>query len=535
MAGAAPAFRDRPRGTQTLPDLLHLAARQWPDRTALVFDPGGDALAFAELQRLVHQLAAGLDALGVAAGDRVAVMLPNVAEFPVAWLATVHLGAVAVPVNTRLGATDLHGVLAHAEPGVAVVAADHVDAVRAAAPELTLVVVGEHAADGRRVHGWHQLLAAGRPQPPAAAVPETVANIQYTSGSTGEPKGCMLSHAYWVEIARTMARHGPRIDDSDVLLTAQPFTYMDPQWNLATALGTGSRLVVADRFHPARFWPTVQRHGVTYFYCLGVMPSLLLRTEPVAGEHRSSVRYAACSAIPADRHAELERRFGAPWHELYGSTETGVDLMIGPDEHDAAVGTGAMGRPVPNREVRIVDVETGEPVPRGQVGKLLVRGSYQSDGYFRDPDATARAFARSWYDTGDLARQDDGGYVHFEARTKDIIRRSGENVAAVQVEQVLEQHPLVDLAACVPVPDEIRGEEIKAYVVGPPDPTADQLDDLIGHMSQNLAYFKVPRYWEFRTELPLTSSEKVAKHRLRTEPGARPCFDRVAGSWNRAG
>ncbi|TCP54236.1 crotonobetaine/carnitine-CoA ligase [Tamaricihabitans halophyticus] len=518
-----------------LPELVEYAAQNWPQRVAMHFDPEGTVITFAELAGAVRGAAAGLRELGIGPGDRVALLLPNVVEFPIAWLATTRLGAAMVPVNVYLGESDLRSLLVDARPSAIIVSTESAGKLAPLLAELgqpQVVLVGAGEQDEVSGTRWERLTSASG-QPERRVFPEAVANIQYTSGSTGTPKGCLLSHAYWMELAQVLIDHGPRLTGADVLLTAQPFYYMDPQWNLVGALHTGAKLVVLDRFHPRSFWESVRRHRVTFFYCLGVMPTLLLKTEPSGQERDNLVRYIACSALPTDRHRELEERFGAPWHELYGSTELGLVTMVEPAEHDATVGTGALGRPMPNLEVRIVD-DSGQPVPRGSVGNLLVRGARVTYGYFGDDAATEAAFRGGWYDTGDLVHQDEADLLYFHGRTKDIIRRSGENIAAVQLESVLEQHAEVALAACVPVPDELRGEEIQAFVVARGSrPAAELVPELIEFAQRNLAYFKVPRYWVLRDRLPLTASEKIAKKELREAAAGRqdPGYDRVSQLW----
>ncbi len=521
---------------ESVPGALADAARRWGAKVALHCERRQQTVTFAELDELATLVADGLRSRGIGPGDRVAVMFRNDLEFPVSWLGVLRAGAAMVPLNVHLSAHDLAPIAQATTPAL-VLAADEFggvldDALDAGTPRLLLSTVsGELDA----LKGQLARLGQSTESPPPAEAPqfssprpESLANIQFTSGSTGLSKGCLLSHRYWLTIAEMMRQHGPRLRHDDVLLCAQPFYYMDPQWNLVVCLRTGARLVVLERFRSGTFWSSVQRHEATFFYCLGVMPAMMLRTPPVPGESQSRMRYVACSAIPPGRHAELEARYGAPWHELYGSTETGLDIVVDADDHDHALATGSIGRPVANREIRVVD-ESGWPVPRGVVGRLLVRGVATSDGYLDSPSNT---IGNGWYVTGDLACWDSDGFVHFAGREKDIIRRSGENVSAAQVEQAVQNHPDVRLCACVPVADDVRGEEIKAYVVLGPGGSAT-VEELVAHTRERLAYFKVPRYWEFRAELPLTPSEKIAKGELRQEPqeSLGRCYDAVDEVW----
>ncbi|WP_103336744.1 ATP-dependent acyl-CoA ligase [Amycolatopsis sp. CA-126428] len=492
----------------TLAQLVTRAAALWPERPAWVFDDLERTFTFAELDRESSRIAAALAERGIGPGDRVAVMLRNVPAFPLTWLALAKIGAQLVPVNTNYQEFDGAHVLRHSGAKLAV-----------AAPEFTELL-------GRigltEVITPDELRTDAEP-PEFTPVPELPVNIQYTSGTTGAPKGCVLPNRYWTTLAVSLATDFPAVGTDDVILTAQPFHYIDPQWNVALGLAGGATLVVLDRFHPSTFWAKVREHGVTWFYCLGLMPTLLLRQEPAETDRDHRVRAICASAIPHDLHSEMERRWGVPWYEAFGMTETGGDIRMTADDHDATVGTGCIGRPSRDREVLIAG-DDGKPVPRGETGQLLIRGIGLMHGYHDDPDATAKAFENGWFHTGDLARMDAAGRVYYIGRTKDMIRRSGENVSADEVERALLLHPAVRLAAVVAVPDELRGEEIKAYVVcdgDRPDPA-----ELAAFCAGKLAYFKVPRFWAFADALPMTPSERVAKGELRKVADPR------AGSWD---
>src|SRR5690606_11560597 len=319
------------------------AAELWPDRTAWVFDTGGTprSLTFAEVNARSDELAGALAGLGVAPGDRVALMLRNGPDFPLLWLATAKLGAAMVPVNINYRELDGAHVLSDSGARVVICEPEFADMLRRIAPD---------AGDARVLTAAE--LPAGKPTPefPTPAGERPV-NIQYTSGTTGAPKGCVLPHRYWTTLARGMITEHPTIGSDDVMLTAQPFHYIDPQWHVALGLAAGARLVVPDRFHPSTFWAKVREHAVTSFYCLGMMPTLLLRQPPSPEDKKHRVRAVHASAIPRELHAELEQRWGVPWFESFGMTETGADIRMRPEDHDELVGSGCIGSPVPGRDV----------------------------------------------------------------------------------------------------------------------------------------------------------------------------------------
>ena len=512
----------------TLPGLCRHAAAAWPDRTALVFDETGAELTFAEIDARSDRIAAILAARGVAPGDRVAVMLRNGPDFPLAWLGIAKAGAAMVAVNVFYKTADAGYLLSHSGARLVITSDEFVG---------LLAEVSDAADAPLDILSVAELAAAAPAAPPAVEVgSNALANIQYTSGTTGQPKGVMQSHFMWGDFARRIATLHEGLSADDVILTAQPFYYMDPQWNVATVLLTGARLIVLDRFHPSTFWDRVRAHRVTWFYCLGVMPKLLLKQPPASNDRDHDVRRVLCSAIPAADHAAIEARWGVPWFETFGMTETGVDLVVPLDEHDICVGSGCIGRPVPGREACILDAD-GAPLPPGEVGELALRGLGMMDVYFRNPEATAAAFRGGWLHTGDLARIDVDGRIFFVGRDKDMIRRSGENIAAAEVEAVIAQHSAVRLAACVAVADDIRGEEVKAYVVLQPGHGPDDTPpaDLAAFCAERLAYFKVPRYWTYRDDLPRTPSERVIKGALDADPaGADPAmatWDRAHDAW----
>jgi len=507
----------------TLAAAARVAASRWPDRIAWRFDPG-DHLTFAEVDRLTAGYAQALRDRGVRPGDRVAVLLGNEAAFPLTWLALSLLGAAAVPVNTRYQTADAEHVLRACQASAIVAGARFgplLSRLPADLPALRLAIpAAEITATAGRTGA--PLPGFGDPDPAATA------NIQFTSGTTGRPKGCVLPHRYWTWLGSGLITEFPYLGEQDVMLTAQPFHYIDPQWNVAAALLAGAELVVLDGFHPSSFWAKVRQHRVTYFYCLGTMPALLLRMPADRGDRDHRVRAVQCSAIPPALHAALERRWGVPWYEAFGMTETGADLRVTDADHDELVGTGCLGRPVSYREVRITGAG-GHPVPAGQTGEITLGGAGMMDGYYDDPEATARVMRDGWFRSGDLGRMDSRGRVYHAGRIKDMIRRGGENVAAREVEDVLLSHPRIRLAAVTAVPDEIRGEEVKACYVPSDGITEVGPDELAAYCGERLAAFKVPRYWQPAPDLPRTDSERVIKERLGELTG--PVFDRADGRW----
>ncbi|WP_245641945.1 AMP-binding protein [Nonomuraea candida] len=469
---------------ETIPDLMRHAASAYGGREFLRFPDA--SLTFAEADARSDRLAGALADKGVRPGDRVAIMMDNVPGWPLTWLATLKAGAVTVPVNVRYRAADLAHVLRDSGAVATVTTAGHASRVPGTAHLFDALDDGGHRA------------------PAFHAKPDDVTNFQYTSGTTGFPKACMLTHDYWLRTARVVADQ-VRLRDDDVIMIAQAYSYLDPQWVTVLALLGGVPLVVLPRFSASGFWASARRHGATLTYVLGTMPLLMHKQPPHPHDRDHRMRVVLCSGIQPDLHAAFEERWGAPWRELYGSTESGADLVM-PLDADDTVGTGAMGLAPPGKEVRL-DPETGE---------ILVRGVPMMKGYWNHPEATAHAFRGGWYHTGDLGVRDERGHLRHAGRIKDMVRRGGENISCAEVERVLAGHPAVLSAALVPIPDDLFGELPKAFVQLRPghEPTAGTAMSVADHARERLAGFKVPAYVEFVAEFPLTPSARIEKRHL---------------------
>ncbi len=516
---------------ESLGRLVEDAAGKFGEKTLFIYED--ERLSFAEANRRANKAANALRSLGIAKGDRVAVMLPNGTTFPVVWFALAKLGAVLVPVNINYKEHDLTYTLNDSESRFFVIDEKYLEQweqMRANVPSVEQTFIVTESGQGsdwmRRVEESSDVFEITN------VTADDLLNIQYTSGTTGFPKGCMLTHKYWMRLAQDVADY-LKLTTDDCDLTAQPFYYMDPQWNTAMCLISGSSLVVLPRFSPSRFWGKIIEHNVTVLYMLGAMPFFLLKMpEDPAVDRGHKMRAIICSGIHPKFHAEFERRWNVPWRELFGMTESGADLIV-PLEDVESVGSGAMGKPV-SKQVRVVD-SNGNDVPDGEMGEMILRGEPMMLGYWRKPEATAQTIQDGWLHTGDLVTRDAKGYFYWRARIKDTIRRANENIASVEVEGVLAEHPAVKVAAVVPVPDELRGEEVKAYIILKEGHTLQDTppEAILDHARKQLAYFKVPRYIEYVDDLPRTPSERVEKHKLvKMKPDLRVgSYDAVDRVW----
>ena len=513
--------------------LLEDAARRYGDSPLFIYE--GQTLSFETVNWRVNQTANALKALGVQWGDHVAVMLPNGVDFPIVWMALGKLGAVIVPININYHDHDLTYTLNDSQAVFFVLQSEYLlQWERVSAHALTINQIFVIPENPELPTDFSlQIAQSSEVYFDQAVGLDDLINIQYTSGTTGFPKGCMLTHDYWLRIGQ-IARDYYDLKTGDVNLTAQPFYYMDPQWNTIACLIGGASLVILPRFSPSHFWQAVTDHQVTVLYLIGSMPFFLLKqAEQPDIEKTHHLRMILCSGIHPKFHAEFERRWGVPWREAFGMTETGVDLIV-PLEDVESVGSGAMGKPISSKQARVVDPE-GRDVPEGRVGELILAGKPMMLGYWNKPEATSETFKNGWLHTGDLVTQDARGYYHWQARLKETIRRAGENISSVEVEGVLMEHPAVQLAAVVPVSDELRGEEVKAYIVLKPGCTPENTspEAILDYAREQLAYFKVPRYLEYAVNLPRTASERVEKHKLlRAKPDQRlGSYDAVEKIW----
>lgn len=521
---------------QSLGYLLHEQANRFGNRTLFRFE--GTDMSFAQAEEQTNRLAHVLLAHGIGKGAHVAVLLPNGFDFPLTWLAIAKVGAMMVPVNTQYQEHDLSYILSDSEAQLVLTDAAHaalLQQVRPACPHLQAIgiftdtdLLPAGTFDIRR-----EMAAASAAYPAVQVGPADLLNIQYTSGTTGFPKGCMLTHEYWLLLGQLVAE-SLALRDDDVNLTAQPFYYMDPQWNVALCLLAGIPLVILPRFSASTFWKAIKDNDVSFFYLLGTMPMYLLKQpENPEVEQQHRLRVVLCSGIVPQLHAVYESRWHVPWREAYGTTESGADLFVPLDDAES-VGSGAMGKPVRTKEARVIDPQ-GRELADGEIGELVVRGKPMMLGYYHKPDATAEKLRDGWLHSGDLVFRDARGYYHLVGRLKDMIRRSGENIATSEVEAVLCEHSQVRAAAVVPEPDDLRGEEVRAFIQLQPGatPASAPPQTLIDFTRGKLAAFKVPRYITYIESFPLTPSERIAKHKLleQAREDQQPTYDALSQTW----
>ena len=518
----------------TLGEVLPASARRHGDRTALV--TGGRRFSFRELNELSNRLANSLRGVGVEAGDRVTLYAPNSWEWIVSYYAIHKLGAVANPINAMLTPEEVGFVVADC-------GAKALIASREKGGPLLALREGSGAAGGRGGGGgdrngggtlreivlfgegtppagaraFGELLDEGSPDMQVAPVPtDSLSTICYTSGTTGHPKGAMHSHRnVIVNTAMTAVMHVRTREDTVVTALPCPHVYGNVVMN--ASLLYGMTLVLLPAFDAAEVMAAIEEHRATLFEGVPTMFMYMLAHPEFDRFDLSSLTRCTVGGqtMPAAKMEEFERRAGCPLIELWGMTEIAgpgtTTPLYGENRH------GSIGIELPHVECRIADIEdASKSLPAGEVGELMVRGPIVMQGYYGNEAATRETIEPDgWLHSGDLAQQDEDGYVWIVDRRKDLILTAGFNVYPAELERVIAMHPAVALVAVGPQGDEMKGEIAKAYVVLKPGATADE-ESIVAHCREHLAAYKVPRAVQFVDDVPKTSTGKIMRRELRT-------------------
>ncbi|MBM3943996.1 MAG: AMP-binding protein [SAR202 cluster bacterium] len=510
-------------GKRNLKTVLEQKARDIPDKTFVVFedvDERARSWTYSEFDRTVNRIANGLRKLGVKRGERVNVHLSNSPEFLFFWFAIAKLGAVMVPTNPLSPPDELAYPVHHSEAVLTVTQPDllgNVRAIRPKCPAVRSVVLCGESGD-KDVVTFTKLVAGQPDAPPDVRIdPLDDASILYTSGTTSRPKGVQVTHANYVFLSEIVSKTTGLTPDDRHLITMPLFHGNAQYYSVMTTLNVGASMAVMARFSASRFTKQAAVHQTTIASMMGTTVRMVLAQPPGGWDRRHRMRlvFFAMSITP-DQLAEWERRFGIPLLQLYGMTETMGQPLANPLGY--ARDNMTIGFPTAAYEVRVVD-DDGSDVKEGTPGQLIVRGIPGvtiMKGYFKDPERTAQALRDCWLWTGDAVRVDERGMFWFVDRAKDLIKRSGENVSAGEVEAVIKQHEGVSDAAVIGVPDEMRDEAIVAFVI-PKNGAKLSTGEIIEFCKARLSKFRVPEVVEVRDSFPMTSTSKVQKHVLKTE------------------
>ncbi len=488
--------------TKAWPQVLAMA-EQYPDREAVVA-PGG-RMTYHEMTGRIYQHQRGLESLGLRAGDRVAAMLGNDWPYLVLYWAVLASGMTFVPLNTKLARPEVADITTDAEPQLIVTD----DALIAQLPE-------DYQGQRMALSQFHRHLqdAASDPVDPSAVQADDVALILYTSGTTGHPKGVMLSHAniayQFYQSTSTLIGIAP----GDRVVSLYPVFHSAQHVFLQAPLTVGATAVV-DEFSPKRVHQLLKDERVTVFFGVPAMYHILLQDPAFRAENFPDLRiltYGA-SLMPVETIQTIQRRFPkAPIKNLYGQTENSPAIS-GLDGDYALTKPGSVGRPLPGMTIAIFGDDDKE-APPGVVGEVVTQGVNLMKGYYKNPEATADAIQNGWYHSGDLGYMDNEGFLYIIDRKKDMIIRGGQNIYPAEVENVLYQHPDVVECAVIGVPHHIYGEEVAAVVVKKAGSPLDG-ESLRLFAKDRIASYKLPVQYRFVDELPHNASGKILKRDLR--------------------
>ena len=520
---------------ETLGEFVRRLAQTLGDRQAAIWFQDEESITFRQLDEEADRLASSLNRLGARKGSHIAVMLPNVRETLITWTAIGRIGAVMVPANAAYTSTELGFILNDADVQFVVIDEAFLPVLDGLKDRPAMIVDGNVIVRGEPRTGEHRLAdlvqAGDFPfDPPAPVHGSDLLNIQYTSGTTGFPKGCMLTHDYWIRTGYTLAiTRGKDHGIGNVLVWA-PFFYMDGMWQILSAFFMSATTYIARRMSITEFFGWLRDFEINS--C--TFPEAALKAFPPSpADADMKLRYIYCFGWRPEAKREAEQRFGCAARDAYGMTELGTATST-PMKAGERNFRKTCGLPMPDRKLKIVD-ENGLEVRQGDLGELWVSGPGIMWGYYKRPAANAEAFNGHWFRTGDYFRQDEDGYFHIVGRMKDMIKRSGENIAAREVEAVLNGIEGIVESAVIPVPDPRRGEEVKAYVRLREGMTWQDLppEKILEQCAVHLAAFKRPRYFAYVDDFPRTASRKIAKQQLKSGSGdlTAGAFDRVDAVW----
>jgi acyl-CoA synthetase (AMP-forming)/AMP-acid ligase II len=506
MISPADAFTARAKRTPAAPFLVAPASAELP------YAPAGFSFSYGDVLARLEALKQALTAAGYGRGSRVAILLENRPEFFWIWLALNSIGAAIHPLNPEVPSADLAYQFSVVEPEFAIALPEHHALIRAATPKLPLVAPGDPLP---------QSTGSSTAGTPAG---EDACAFLFTSGTTGRPKCCVLSNAYFLGVGGWYISQGGRAtveDGAEILATPLPMFHMNAlACSTVAMILSGGAIVPLDRFHARRWWRSVADSRATIVHYLGVMPAVLLKLDAEPAERAHRLKFGFGSGVDARHHVVFEERFGFPLIEGWAMTETGGGGVTSTAQGPRHIGQRCMGRPTATMECRVVD-DAGADVAIGQPGEFLVRTRGADprhgffSGYLKDEAATREAWAGDWFHTGDVVRS-DGESFFFVDRKKNIVRRSGENIAVIEVEGVLDTLPAIAGAAVAPVPDEMRGEEVLALIrlrapAGDAAAARALAHDIARACAERLAYFKVPGYIAFVETLPVTATQKLQR------------------------
>jgi len=517
---------------RTLGHVLERQAAAHGDRVFLDFK-GQQSISYKQINEYANRVAHGLLKSGIAHGTKVAVMLPNCPEYLYCWFGLAKIGAVMVPINTAQKGDLLKYLLDKSDAQAVITDAVFVDRIReieSGLEKLKTIYIKEPFDSDASINTRNieelplSALMSEIVEPPAVEVKHSdPMTILFTSGTTGPSKGVVMSHHYYYHAAKTIGG-GMKNVPEDTLYTCLPLFHVNAQvCTVVSALVFDCRVSMYEHFSASTFWSEIRNSGATVFLALGAMGNILYKAAPHPDDNRNNVRLAMVVPPPEDLEG-FEKRYGLRViYESFGMTEG----IVAPPALVEPRRPGCCGKPADNSVVRIVD-EYDLPLGPRQTGEIVLRTREpytMMSGYYNMPEETLNSFSNLWFHTGDLGYLDEDGFLYFVGRKKESIRRRGENISAFEVECVVNQHQSVLESAAIPVPSELGEDDLKIVVVLKQGEIVAP-EELLAFCEKRMAYYMVPRFVEFRDDLPKTPTQRVEKYKLQAE-GHRP------GTWDR--
>ena len=515
---------------RVLSSIIEDKARQHPNH--VVFQFRDEPITFEQLNHNINKAANGFTAMGIKHGDKVALMLPNSAEFLYAWFGLNKIGAVEVPINVALKGTGLVHQIVQSDCMVLVADAKFLDRLDPISDDLTTVkhAVFYNTPEGQSLPTWKsiesstfaKLMDHSSDSPNVIVHFTDMASILYTSGTTGVSKGVMISHNYWYDIWSQSVKYSQYTED-DVLYTGLPFFHGNAQGiTIGPAILADAKAVIVDRFSASSLWDDCRKWECTEANYIGGIIPILMKAAEGASDGDNPLRLMVGAAAPVNIWHDFESRFNTKLLEVYGMTECYCCLANPIDE----VRPGSCGKAITGWDVKIID-DNGTQAGPMELGEFVARPQSMNvgtSGYYKMPEKSLELFENMWINTGDLGRMDEDGYFYFVDRKKQALRRRGENISSFEVEAVINANPAVLESCIVGVPSDVGEEDVKAVIVLQEGQTLTE-KEVIDWCMPRMAYFCIPRYIAFRTSLPKTPSERVEKYKLKVEGVTADCWD----------
>ena len=501
-------------------DALENAKDRFPDQEAILF--GGESVTYHHLHERSCRLSSALKTIAdLRPGDRVGLFLPNRPEFIVSYYAVVRLGAIAVSLNVMLKREEVKFILNDCAAKLLITTSSQLDQVPEPdeIPSVKKVVCVNKTSRGE-ILDMDGLLSseASDPLTSASLAKNAGAAILYTSGTTGKPKGVLLSHGNLLSNVGATIQH-TRMSAADRLICYLPlFHCFGQNFIMNASVTSGATLILHERFQPDEILDSIKSNRVSMFFGVPVVYARLLSIPKIAECFRN-VRYcfSAAAPMPVSVARQWRDKVGKIIYEGYGLTETSPFATY---NHDSYYRDGSIGTPVSGVEVKIIDAE-GRALPAGEIGEIAIKGPNVMQCYFRRPEETAEALRNGWFLTGDIGKMDDDGYLYLVDRSKDMINVSGFKVWPREVEEVLLLHPSLAEVAVVGIPDPESGEAVKAFAVLKPSEAMKE-EELIDFGRSRMAVYKAPRFVEFIDALPKNPTGKILKRELRARDAGHP-------------